>query len=1428
MKPWQMHRAGLFNFWYYNDLETFDFADGKLLLRGSNGSGKSVTMQSLITVLLDGRTGSDRLDPFGSKARRMEDYLLGEKDLVERDERTGYLFLEYKRKGEEAYCTTAIGLRAKRGTPLQFWGFVVLDNRRIGVDFDLHRIEYLDGQRQTVPLTRRELEGRLGDGGHLVTGRREYAALVNRHIFGFTEPGGYTDLVKLLVQLRTPKLSKDFKPSVIYEILNDSLSALTDDELKPLSDTIESIDQTEQQCAQLEKERKGLLSLRAPYDRYNEFLLWEKADGLTRTLRQHDAKRKELAEREDRHAKDVQTKAEKETVLQDREREFRVLDEQEKALQDHDVLRAERDRRLTQKRQIEAIQARTAKHKRLEQKREHVARTERDLHQQQARARELEAAVAEHLLAMAEPAAIAAFADHQTRSSEFQVGRLDESLKTWRAEAESHRTLIRSVCDKWREDLRKRERSEEARDEMEDSLLALEKATEEAHQLEARLREAREALLLEIDVWLEESQAVLPLPTTAIRHIRNAVDGLYEETQWADVIAPLAEEHERAVRELVERQVALNHARERKQAEIDEAKRDLAEWQARKDPEPDRHPDTIAARADLQAHGVPFQTFYSAVEFRDQVDQAARERLESALTRMGILDALIVPRERAVDLALRHDRILDPSRVSASHEAAPNQRASSTLLTWFYATPESGNGVDAADIEAVLATLTVSESHIDAHADSPPAGHAFADLDATGAYRIGPIRGHAPREEAAIYIGREARRRFRERKIDELCRLLAALQAEHAELARNLAEIEDARRRVDEARAVFPTEQQVRAADEALQKQLREVAVRREEGERKSKLFETALAAWRAFHAALEAELNRLALARTEAAWRQAFEAMDRYLALFQKLELDDSQLGATHQRLVQVRDHLDELVEDRTQLEMEIAELDEEVREQGLRLEQIDKRLEEMGAEEIRAKIQALQERLRQLPEEIKSLNRTIARLGSEIDNSVREIERASRECSMLDRVCGGWLALFRDEMGLRLMRRLDFRELGELPLVDEWQPESWDPKTCRRIARWLLRQLDQATKDVPNPAKQRERLQQNLASAMARVEGDLVEYRPHLRLRDVDNLPEPPASPDPHWSYAFEELARAASRQILQLDLGGNPLNPYSLLEKIESNIEDLKQALTEEDRRLYEEVITNNIGRIITDRIRRTRYWVQQMSTSMKGLDISSGLVFSLEWHALTAEDERELDTEDLVRLLAKDPEVLNEEHQKRLAAHFRTRISRAKTLVEDSGGTLTSHQAIKEMLDFRRWYAFQLYYRRADKPRRKLSDRDFFRFSGGEKAMAMYIPLFSATCSRYGDAAEDAPWVVSLDEAFAGVDENNIREMFDLMERLGFNYLINSQALWGDYETVANLRICELVRPRDAPFVTVVRYRWNGKRRIRESAIEPLEEQQPLLI
>ena len=103
---WQANKIGLINFWYYDEQE-FPFVKGRILLRGSNGSGKSVTMQSVVPLLLDGNMSPERLDPFGSRDRKMSSYLLEEND--GREERTGYLYLEFKRKDSETYLTIVWG-----------------------------------------------------------------------------------------------------------------------------------------------------------------------------------------------------------------------------------------------------------------------------------------------------------------------------------------------------------------------------------------------------------------------------------------------------------------------------------------------------------------------------------------------------------------------------------------------------------------------------------------------------------------------------------------------------------------------------------------------------------------------------------------------------------------------------------------------------------------------------------------------------------------------------------------------------------------------------------------------------------------------------------------------------------------------------------------------------------------------------------------------------------------------------------------------------------------------------------------------------------------------------------------------------------------------------------------------------------------------
>ena len=49
----QLNRAGVLNVWQYDE-QIFDFQGGRLLLRGTNGAGKSKTLELLLPFCIDG------------------------------------------------------------------------------------------------------------------------------------------------------------------------------------------------------------------------------------------------------------------------------------------------------------------------------------------------------------------------------------------------------------------------------------------------------------------------------------------------------------------------------------------------------------------------------------------------------------------------------------------------------------------------------------------------------------------------------------------------------------------------------------------------------------------------------------------------------------------------------------------------------------------------------------------------------------------------------------------------------------------------------------------------------------------------------------------------------------------------------------------------------------------------------------------------------------------------------------------------------------------------------------------------------------------------------------------------------------------------------------------------------------------------------
>ena len=112
------------------------------------------------------------------------------------------------------------------------------------------------------------------------------------------------------------------------------------------------------------------------------------------------------------------------------------------------------------------------------------------------------------------------------------------------------------------------------------------------------------------------------------------------------------------------------------------------------------------------------------------------------------------------------------------------------------------------------------------------------------------------------------------------------------------------------------------------------------------------------------------------------------------------------------------------------------------------------------------------------------------------------------------------------------------------------------------------------------------------------------------------------------------------------------------------------------------------------------------------------------------------------------LLTPEDSQKVSAHFRNKVKRAREEAHVQGVSVNYADLIRSVLDYRSWYEFRLFYQRGEDGKKELSDRAFNKFSGGEKAMAMYVPLFASVSAQYQKGGASCPQILALDEAFAG--------------------------------------------------------------------------------
>lgn len=1042
MNKWKMNRAGLLNFWYYDE-EIFTFANGKLLLRGSNGSGKSVTMQSFLPVLLDGKTSPDRLDPFGSRARRMEDYLLGEKEIVDRDERTGYLFIEFKREGTDQYTTVGIGLQAKRNKQMKFWGFIITDNRRIGVDMELYKLENNAGEKQKIPLSRMELENVISDGGHVVQTKSEYMRLVNKYLFGFETIEAYEDLIKLLIQLRSPKLSKDFRPTVIYEILEAALPPLSDEDLRHLSDTIEQMDQTKQQMEQLDREAQAIHSLNQVYHTYNQRILADQANEYVTAYKRLAKEQKLYNEKKDELKKLDQEITLLHDEIGDLNLELETNEKQEERLKSHRIWNLEQERRDEEKKLQQESESLQRKNNQLQDKRQKEAKLRMEINELEGKINEREQEMEDKLLDLNNDAEETSFTDsHEINVQDFKRYQQENfDFSVWNKETNNHIYSLETIEEELRNFEHLKSKYQEKDKELADENKKLDDVMHQEQDWSRLFEEDKEKQLNEIHRWLGDTDW-LDIPEEVLQETARAIHRLYEPTLYDAVKEPYRKavfNYEQKQREIVSR---LTFDQKQVAKQLEEKQAELKEWKEKKDPEPSTDPLTKEARNKLQANRITYVPFYAAVEFQENVDENVRKRIEAALIDSGILDALITENSPVIE----HDRILTPK---------PNIMGY-TLADYLKPELDADSRLPASLVDDVLRSITIGDE-----ADS-----TFA-VSEEGRYQIGLLQGHALPVTNVRYIGRNARKRFKEEQVqliqEEIDELNTEKQSLEGQIENVKATIDQATRRLEQ----FPE-------DKDLQESFRQITVVRLSIEhhqaRIQKLSDEIKLIYREYTQVkhrIDEKTRNYNLEVTLDSYREAITVMKRYGQDLSNLEKEHIQYVNDLNRKADRSGRRDELEQEIVETQGEVNIAEDLIKGLKQNLEQIEIQLEKQGLSDIRQQIIDVQQVLQEINDTLKEKITTKPSKETERNHVKEEIDAKRKWLEFWTNMKETWEGSFKKEL-----------ERGFIELEKD--------KDLDEIAKDIVKEFGGLLKE-----KDQSKLTSQLSQEFYRQLSDLMEYR-------------------------------------------------------------------------------------------------------------------------------------------------------------------------------------------------------------------------------------------------------------------------------------------------------------------------------------------------
>ncbi|GAA4560829.1 SbcC/MukB-like Walker B domain-containing protein [Planotetraspora kaengkrachanensis] len=1348
MTRFKPSRAGLINIWDYTD-EEFVFADGRLVLRGHNGSGKTKALEVLFPFVLDGVVDARRLDPFSGENRTMKSNLL----YRGQESEYGFVWMEFAAGARTV--TLIIAMHAHKDRPEVKRSYFVT-SRRLGVDFGL----LTDDSR---PLTDQQLK-RVLEPEAWHTTPTDYRDAIDSALFGLGRER-YTQLLDLLLALRRPLLAKDLDPGKVSDTLTAGLSPVPESLVEQAARDFDNLAAVQRQFDDLtaaDGAARAFLESYADYLRAEVRFHLDRVAGRTRQVVKHagevavagaEMRRADLARGA---AEDERTNAGTEQNRLSARLDGLKKDSAYTAQGELEILRGQVGRQAQEIVHEREANARAAA--RIADLRTEVDAADRRLKSSRDGVRRLAADRAE----AARLAVIVHSDDDDLQAARAQAG-------ARRQDVEDVQACLRKLGDAEKD----RRRAEQAVDKARERAEAAEQAVETAV---GELEEGRAQALDDLNAWAgrwSADSAGSPVSAGDLAVLIEALDGLGEAgaPRLAEVFGDLAETRRttlaRTAAALDARSAQLTAERDRLAALVQEiaAERDDAPALAG------------ARRADRTAR--QGAALWRLVRFADDVSDADAAAIEGALDAAGLLTAWIHPDPRLTAAAVEQGEA-DAYLLPAPPGSRPAGATLSSVLV-----PEDQSHVPARIIADVLDSIALTDVFVGT-ATTPA-------VTRRGQFAFGVHLG-AQQKTTAEYIGatnRAARRRARiaeyERNIEVTSRELSAAQAERDT---SQARLDDVGRAKAELQPVG--KDVLTAVGTLAQKSTLLAAARAEHGDR-ARALDGAIAE-------MDADRRRLRQAATD----RNMPAEEKEIEVIAQAITD---FLTTAELVSEQHKHIASAESDLESRRRTIASLEAE--HQTARDTLAEKEEGHAGAaERLTAMEEALSAPLKEILEQIGHIERELAAADEAwqaADTSVRREHDALVGARVAYQhgtgaITGALGELLDQLAAFGPLAHPDLRPVLGVGSGTAWPDRAqWatPEQSVRDIIERLAGQDAAAAVESVLPQGTADLLRSYEEATSGRQIGEAARKRARDRMSAaLGEFDDALNACEEDYRLDWQPGESVVVVQVQDAD-GRHPVADFA--HRTAARAEEQGVLMEERERTVLEDELLAGLAQQIFQRVVAAKELVRGMDADTRSRPMSTGTTVGIRWVVADKITDSQREISELLGQDGLEGARLADMRRllRQMIREYRAGHPRA-----------TYKEVLSKVLDYRTWRSFELRLKVPGQEEVRLSKKRHSQMSGGEKSAAIHLPLFAAANSLYSSASDTCPRLIALDEAFAGIDDVYKPDLLGLTVRYDLDAFMTGHDLWIRYETVPAAAHYDMHSDKASHTVSAMLVLWDG--------------------